>query len=60
MNRQPAAKVHRFGVADFRNSGLLHAIHAMNRYILTDNLFDPDLFRGLLIISLQIDSYKYK
>jgi hypothetical protein len=48
MDRQLAAKMHRFGVANLRNSGLLRAIRALNRYILINNLFGPDLFRGSL------------
>ncbi len=50
MDRHLAAKVHRFGVADLRNSLLLRAIYALNRRILIDNLFDPDLFRVTLSI----------
>jgi hypothetical protein len=50
MDRQLAAKMHRFGVANLRNSGLLRAIRALNRYILINNLFGPDLFRGSLTI----------
>jgi hypothetical protein len=48
MDRHLVAKMHRFGVADFHNSGLLRAIRALNLHILIDNLFDPDLFRGSL------------
>ncbi len=46
MDRQLAAKMHRFGVANLRNSGLLRAIRALNRYILINNLFGPDLFKN--------------
>jgi hypothetical protein len=53
MDRHLAAKICRFCVADLRNSPLLRAIHApkevplgcaLNRHILIDNLFGPDLF----------------
>ena len=50
MNRHLVAKMHRFGVADLRNSWLLRAIRALNRHILIDNLFGPDLLRGSITV----------
>jgi hypothetical protein len=43
MDRHLAAKMHRLSVADLANSPL-GAISALNRHILIDNPFCPDLF----------------
>jgi hypothetical protein len=64
MGRHLAAKICRFCVADLRNSPLLRVIHApkevpleyaLNRHILIDNLFGPDLFRGSLNVVEEFD-----
>jgi hypothetical protein len=48
MNQLLVAKMGRVGVADLRNSGLLRAIRALNRHILIDNLYGPDLILNFL------------
>ncbi|MCG8012534.1 MAG: hypothetical protein JAY64_12655, partial [Candidatus Thiodiazotropha weberae] len=54
MNRHLVAKMHRFCVADLRNSGLYRAICALVRQLLIDNLFGSDLFRGSLRFAYKI------
>jgi len=46
MNRFFRAKIPRFYVANFENSGLFSAISALKQKILSPEKFNPDLIRA--------------
>jgi hypothetical protein len=45
MNRRLLAEMLRFCVEKLRNSGLLHALHALIRYISLRHALDPESIR---------------